>query len=63
MKFAILALLAVVQGQIADGADCAKKMDDKTKKLAARVKCKTADFCCMACMPGAGAKKADAKAK
>ena len=63
MKFAILALVAVVQGQIADGADCAKVIDAKTKKPAARVKCKNAAFCCMACMPGDGAKKANKDAK
>ena len=64
MKFAILALVAVVQAaDIADGADCAKKVDEKTKQPAARVKCKTATFCCMACMPGDGAKKANKDAK
>jgi hypothetical protein len=64
MKFAILALVAVVQSaDIADGADCAKVIDAKTKKAAARVKCKNAAFCCMACMPGDGAKKANKDAK
>ena len=63
MKFAVLALVAAVQAAtIADGADCAKKLDAK-KVPQAREKCTNAKMCCMACMPGDGAKKKDAKTK
>ena len=63
MKFAILALVAVANATIADGADCAKAIDPSTKKPKARVACKEAASCCSACMPGAKAKAKDAKTK
>ena len=63
MKFAVLALVAAVQAStIADGADCAKKLDANKKPLA-RVKCTNDKFCCMACKPGKGALAKDKNTK
>ena len=63
MKLIVLALITAAQAAtIADGADCAKKLDANKKPLA-REKCTSAKSCCMACVPGAGAKKANKDAK